>query len=273
MDLLLHLVKEQEVDVCDLSISLLLKGYLDYLEGIEEIDLAEATDFLVMASTLLEIKSRQVLPGQEVDLEEVLDPRDNLVSQLLEFRRFREAAWHLGENWRLRARMHGRGRPERLPREEPPEDDLKELEDLDAWDLLRMYAAIVDQLGVDRNYRVVQDRKPIRHYLEKLLEGLRREGRTTFDRLFDGKEGKEALIGTFVALLEVVKNGYARCVQEEVNGRIEVEWQGPGECTVEQVLVGMKDPGGEEEEEEEEEAAAEAGPPPEEEEGPATAGG
>jgi segregation and condensation protein A len=179
MDLLLHLVKEQEVDVCDLSISLLLKGYLSYLEVIEEIDLGEATDFLVMASTLLEIKSHQILPGQELDLDEVLDPRDNLVSQLLEFRRFREAAWRLEEGRKLRARMHGRGWPEKLPREEPEEDPLAELDDLDTWDLLKLFARIMDQLGVDRDYRVVPDRKPIRHYLEQLLVRLQREGRTT----------------------------------------------------------------------------------------------
>ncbi len=235
MDLLLHLVREQEVDIRDVSISLLLEGYLAYLEKLGEIDVNEAADFLVMASNLLEIKSREVLPREEVDLEEVLDPRDDLVRHLLAYKVFRDASRILGERWRLRGRMHEKGWREKLKGD--GEEEILDLEDLDAWALAQLYAGLADQVGLNRTFRVKGEKKPLSYYLTILLERLQREKRAPFERLFDPAEGRMGLVSVFVALLEVVRLGYARCLQEEVMGPILVEWTGPENCTAREILA------------------------------------
>ncbi len=238
MDLLLHLVREQEVDIRDVSISLLLEGYLAYLEKLGEIDVNEAADFLVMASNLLEIKSREILPREEVDLDQVLDPRDDLVRHLLDYKVFRDASRILGEKWRLRGLMHGKGWREKIQGE--AEEEELDLEDLDAWALAQLYAGLADQVGLNRTFRVKGEKKPLSYYLAFLLERLRRKGRASFETLFDPSEGRMGLVAVFVALLEVVRLGYARCFQEEVMGPILVEWTGPENCTAEEILAAQE---------------------------------
>ncbi|HKX46362.1 MAG TPA: segregation/condensation protein A, partial [Planctomycetota bacterium] len=105
MDLLLHLVREQEVEIHEIEISAILRGYLDYLKRIEQLDIEDAADFVLMAATLMAVKSRSLLPGEELDLEEELDPRDELIQRLVEYRRFRGAADLLEARFRERARL------------------------------------------------------------------------------------------------------------------------------------------------------------------------
>lgn len=235
MDLLLHLVREQEVDIRDVSISLLLEGYLAYLEKLGEIDVNEAADFLVMASNLLEIKSREILPREEVDLDEVLDPRDDLVRHLLAYKTFREAARFLGEKWRERGLMHGKGWREKV--QDGPDEEETDLEDLDAWALAQLYAGLADQVGLDRTFRVKGEKKPLSYYLSFLLDRLQKERSVPFEKLFDPSEGRMGLVAVFVALLEVVRLGYAKCLQEAALGPIQVEWTGPEGCSAEDILA------------------------------------
>ena len=89
MDLLLHLVREQEVEIHEIEISRVIGGYLEYLQAMRDLDIEVAGDFLVMAATLMSIKSRSLLPRDSVNLEEDLDPKDELIQRLIEYRRFR----------------------------------------------------------------------------------------------------------------------------------------------------------------------------------------
>ena len=100
MDLLLHLVREQEVEIHEIQIARILQGYMAYLESLEALDIEYAADFLVMAATLMSIKSRSLLSADEIDLEKELDPRDELIQRLIEFRRFKHAADVLEESRR-----------------------------------------------------------------------------------------------------------------------------------------------------------------------------
>ena len=99
MDLLLHLVREQEVEIQDVEIARVIDGYFEYLQHLEELDIEVAGEFLVMAATLMSIKSRSLLPREEVELEDELDPQDELIQRLIEYRRFRGAADDLGERF------------------------------------------------------------------------------------------------------------------------------------------------------------------------------
>ena len=105
LDLLLHLVKQQEVDIHEVRIAAILDQYLSYLEVLEALDLDDLGDFLVLASTLMEIKSREMLPREEVDVEDELDPRDDLIRRLLEYKRYRDVSRRLDRFAARRARM------------------------------------------------------------------------------------------------------------------------------------------------------------------------
>src|SRR5262245_3138140 len=111
MDLLLHLVKERELDIHEIQIAPILQDYLEYLRILRELDLNNAGEFLVLASELMEIKSRELLPREDVDLAAELDPRNDLIRRLLEFKRYRDLARRLARLSSLRERMVARGMP------------------------------------------------------------------------------------------------------------------------------------------------------------------
>ena len=124
MDLLLHLVREQEVEIHEIEINRVIDGYLAYLKELEQVDIELAGDFVVMAATLMAIKSRSLLPNEEVDLEAELDPRDELIQRLIEYRHFKEASRDLGERLDERSRRfaHGRRPAAGSPEDEPTID-------------------------------------------------------------------------------------------------------------------------------------------------------
>ncbi|MEW6074145.1 MAG: segregation/condensation protein A, partial [Planctomycetota bacterium] len=163
MDLLLHLVREQEVEIHEIEIAKILDGYLAYLEALEELDVEFAGDFLVMAASLMAIKSRSLLPREEVNLEEELDPRDELIQRLLEYRRFREAADGLETAWNERVRQVPRGWRGEV--EETAEREF-ELGELTIWDLFSVYSRLLRETEADRPQHIAGDPHPLRFYVD-----------------------------------------------------------------------------------------------------------
>ncbi len=127
LDLLLHLVREQEVEITEVDLSRLCDQYLTALDVMAELDINVAGEFLVLASTLLLIKSRSILPREEVDLSEELDPGDELILQLLEYRKFKSLALELGHRAAERALRHPRGASEVPPEEQPTLEEVSPL--------------------------------------------------------------------------------------------------------------------------------------------------
>ena len=166
MDLLLHLVREQEVEIHEIELSKVISAYLAYLEALRELDIELAGDFLVMASTLMSIKSRSLLPREEIDLAEELDPRDELIQRLLEYRRFKETSDTLAAREAERARLHGRGGFDELAAgaEEPTLD----LGSISRWDLLGAFSRLMRETLADRPHHVagVQGRVAARRQAE-----------------------------------------------------------------------------------------------------------
>lgn len=213
MDLLLHLVREQEVDIHEIEIGKVVDGYLSYLRDLREIDIEVASDFVLMAAMLMAIKSRALLPREEVDLEAELDPRDELIQRLIEYRRFKQAAGDLEERRAERARLFPRAA--RPPDREEPTLDVAELS---AWDLLSAWTRLLRETLHGRALHIDPDARPLRHYVEELVRELkaRREIKLeTFVRELALHEGatRQQLIGTFCALLELIKIGVARARQ------------------------------------------------------------
>ncbi len=215
MDLLLYLIRREEVDVRDLPVARIADQYIAYLHELQALDIELAGEFVVMAATLLELKSRALLPRtpatdeDEEPEEDEEDPRKTLIRQLIEYRRYKGAAGHLDERGRTMARRHPRQFDDRLMRqletaaEEVPPDQL--LEGVELWDLLSAFSGVMQTLGYSKPREVVYDDTPIEDAAAELLDRLERERAVRFTDLFAGGRGIDYCIAMFLAILELVR--------------------------------------------------------------------
>jgi segregation and condensation protein A len=223
LDLLLHLVREQEVEIHEIEINRVVVDYLAYLKALKDLDIELAGDFLVMAATLMSIKSRSLLPREEIDLEKELDPRDELIQRLIEYRRFKEASDQLGQRYALRDLSYERGE---AGSEAPAEEPVLELGELTSWDLLAAFSRLMRETLGHRPHRVQRESRPLRHYVQTLAARMRERGALSLREIvlgLDEEPSRESLIGSFCALLELVKLGLVGIAQPERNGEIQVE--------------------------------------------------
>ena len=218
MDLLLHLIKENKVDIYDIPISLITGQYLEYIEIMKELDLEIAGEFLVMAATLIQIKSRMLLPpDEEVPPEEMEDPRFELVQRLLEYQAFKDAASILKEKEDERLKIFGR--PPEVPVEEEALLPELYLFDVNLFDLLAAFKKLLtnappEMRTITRETLTVKDK--MMHIVDMLenIESIR------FEELFKESFTRVQLIVTFLALLELLRLGLARVYQEQQFGNI-----------------------------------------------------
>jgi segregation and condensation protein A len=239
LDLLLHLVRQQEVDIRAISIARILEGYLKHLEVLRELDLADIGDFLVMASTLMEIKSRELLPQETVDLEEELDPRDDLIRRLLEYKRYRDLARELesrGERRSLQAPL-----VLAVPRELQDDDDQDSLDlgEVTMWDLTEAFARLLAEIGGAGELKIEIQKRDVSFYTERLLGLFKQRPELRFEEAFERSEGRFGLIGTLMALLEMMKQGYVRALQEKCFGPIHIAYRGGPEVTAREIMSGL----------------------------------
>jgi len=223
MDLLLHLVREQEVEIHEVEIARILEGYMVYLESLDGVDIEHAGEFLVMAATLMAIKSRSLLSSDEIDLEKELDPRDELIQRLIEFRRFKYAADSLEEARRLRERQFGRGA--HLELGDGPVEREFDLGELTSFDLLANYSRLMRETLADRPHRIVVEGRPMRYYVEQVVLQLKANPSLSLRaivRSFGRGDERDALIGSFCALLELVRLEAIQVEQREQRGDIEI---------------------------------------------------
>lgn len=224
MDLLLHLVREQEMDIHEIEITRVIDGYLAYLRALEEIDIEVAGDFLVMAATLMAIKSRSLLPREDVDLEEDLDPRDELIQRLIEYRHFKEASRELADRHDWRSRLFPQGA---RPEAEAGDEATLDFGEITQWDLLSAFSRLMRETLSHRSLKIARDERPLRWYVEQLVHWVRERKGFSLRELVErsaAQEGatKPMLIGTFCALLELMKLGAVSALQEDPSGDIRI---------------------------------------------------
>lgn len=212
LDLLLHLIKEHQIDIYDIPIALVTEQYLEYIRIMEALDLNIAGEYLVMAATLMYIKSRMLLPTHpEEEEQEEEDPRRELVEQLVEYKRFKEAAARLAEQPLLGVDVFVR-----------PAEDLELAEgeiEADLFHLIDALREVLRRQGVEDFHEVTLDRVTLRDKMAELYERLQREkGAIPFAALFPPQASRQELIITFLALLELIRSGMARAYQREVFG-------------------------------------------------------
>jgi segregation and condensation protein A len=218
MDLLLYLVRKHEVDILDIPIAPITDQFLSYLAVLEQLDVNAVGDFLALASTLIEIKSQQVLPRSDEVEEAVEDPRQELVRRLLQYREYRNAASVLEERSRAWQQHYPRlsdDLPE--PQHDPAEEPIQEVE---LWDLVSAFGRIVRQTAAAKPSNIVYDDTPIHVYMGRIHARLREHGQVAFGQLFEPGMHKSTMIGIFLAVLELVRHHHVRVEQQEVFGEI-----------------------------------------------------
>jgi segregation and condensation protein A len=218
LDLLLHLIKKNEINIYDIPIALITQQYLDCLSLMTSLNLTVAGDFLVMAATLVQIKSRMLLPPDEGerDDEDGPDPRADLVRRLLEYKQYKEAASRLDERerwWRnVFSREHAT--PVMLPSDEAL------LEDMTLFELLDSLQSILARTPDRRTLEISSESLTVKDRMNAILESLEGRESVTFESLFDGQAHRLLIIVTFLALLELIRIRLARVFQGVAFGPI-----------------------------------------------------
>ncbi len=206
VDLLLYLIKKEEVNIYDIPIARITDQYLHYVEALQILDMNVVGDFLVMAATLMYIKSYMLLPRTELkgDEEEVDDPRLSLVKQLLEYKRYKGSAFALASKAEVQEKKWAR-----IPGEFAEETETKEeerpLAGVSVWDLLQRFSQLMKQTLSHVSGKVTYDDTPIQDYMNNVLERLRLHAPLSFTSLFEGIHERKQIIGFFLALLELVR--------------------------------------------------------------------
>ncbi len=222
LDLLLFLIKREKIDIYDIPISGITERYLEYLESMRLLDLEIAGEFLVMAATLMHIKSKMLLPQDENDIEEAEeeDPREELVRKLLEYKKYKEASQQLLE-------MHDRHKGAFLrkgagDREKIISDDGQEYFEASLFDLITAFRKVLKEVSKEAFHKVIRNEFTVSDKIHQIYHILAKQPKIFFSSLFRNARNKDEVIVIFLAVLELMKLREVLIVQKEVFGEIEI---------------------------------------------------
>jgi segregation and condensation protein A len=237
LDLLLHLIREHRLDILDIPIALITEKYLESLALMKEINLDVAGEFLVMASTLAHIKSRLLLPKQELapelEAQEQGDPRAELVRRLLEYQKYKDAAESLARHSILDRDVF----PRRVSLQQVPipEDEVGFME-ISIYKLIEVLDQVLKNAAPEVQHEVVLDRISLSEAIHRITDKLRADGSTSFLTLFESK-GRQQIVITFLALLEMCKLRLIRIHQEDNGTDILITAQGNWTASADELEV------------------------------------
>ena len=214
LDLLLHLIRRDKINIYDIPISHIAKEYLSYIEVMQELRLEVAGEFFVMAATLMRIKAQMLLPRRH-DEEDEEDPREELVRNLLEYRKFKEAANHFAEKESDRRKIFTR------PAASPPEGTQEPaLMEVSVFDLVDAFKKVMDDLKKQISYRIEKESYTVEEKITLIRDKLDTSSEILFTELFSGSTDRMEIIITFLAILEMVKYGDLSARQMTAGGDV-----------------------------------------------------
>lgn len=219
LDLLLHLIRKHEVNIYDIPISLITQQYLDYLQLMKELNLSFAGEFLVMAATLVQIKSRMLLPQEPAspsEDEEGEDPRSELVRRLVEYQQFKDVAGQLSEQEKIWREMF-----QREPLHVEPVREVL-MDDVNMYDLLGALQEVLIRTEAQVVVDITPDSVTVQDRINGIVERLEENPTITFSSLFDDATTRLTVIVTFLALLELVRMKLVRIFQGDLFGPIRI---------------------------------------------------
>lgn len=218
LDLLLYLIRKEELNIYDIPITRITEQYLEYLNLMEQLDLDVAGEFLVMAATLMHIKSKMLLPPDPAGIEtEEMDPRAELVKRLLEYKAFKEAAERLRGFESERAKIFTRTGVE-------PEMDANDLSlvEVSLFELLAAFTKVLKALPKDAAHEVSKDEFSVAEKVHQIFHVLAKKASVRFSELFRDVRNKAEVIATFLALLELIRMREVLARQDRQFGEIEI---------------------------------------------------
>lgn len=217
LDLLLYLIKRQNLEILDLPIAEITRQYVEYVELMNDIQLELAGEYLVMAAMLAEIKSRMLLPRPKAEEEDEGDPRAELVRRLQEYERFKQAAEDIDRLPRV-------GRDIYKPVVEIPDLRIvKEPPKVDMKDILAAFSNVMKRAASYQHHHIELEPLSVRERMSNVLSSVRADEYVDFAQLFDVKEGKSGVVVTLLAILELVKQSLIELVQTEAFAVIHVK--------------------------------------------------
>jgi segregation and condensation protein A len=215
-DLLLHLIRENKLDIYDIPIAVITGQYLQYIDMMKELNLEIAGDFIVIAATLIHIKSRMLLPpDEETPSEEQEDPRRELIQRLIEYQKYKEAAGDFRKREDEWLRVFHR---DPLSEADEEEGELY-LFDLSLFDLIDAFKKILDKVPPEM-VSITKDTLTVKDKISIIMEIIEGHDSIRFEELFKDEITRVQLIITFVALLELIRLGLLRVYQEKTFGKI-----------------------------------------------------
>ncbi|WP_342525751.1 segregation/condensation protein A [Chryseomicrobium sp. FSL W7-1435] len=228
LDLLLHLINRLEIDIYDIKMTEITSQYMEHVHAMQVLELNEASEYLVMAATLLSIKSKMLLPAVSIDFDEAdefdeFDPRDELVNRLLEYKRFKEAAGELKE-LEVAHSQHFSKLPTVVENHEVDKNVVLD-QHYEVYDLLGAFQKMFKRklLQAPLSTRISKAEISIKVQMESVLQKLQnRRGKLSFDELFDTNE-RAVIVATFLSVLELMKRQFIQIHQTENFTNLEIE--------------------------------------------------
>lgn len=221
LDLLLHLIHRLEIDIYDIPMKQITAQYMEHLRAMQVLELNEASEYLVMAATLLEIKSKMLLPIHEGELDDIeldvdeVDPRDELVARLVEYRKFKEAAFQLKEREQERVQMYTR--PSTDLSQYMEEEQLQLELSVNVYDMVAAFQKMLKRkkMRAPLATRVAKQGLTVKQQMRTVIDALRTmQGRAEFQELFPSND-RETLVVTFLSLLELMKRQIVSVEQQQ----------------------------------------------------------
>ncbi len=230
LDLLLYLIRQDEIDIYDIPIANITNQYLAYLEAMKELDLEIAGEFILMASMLIRIKSQMLMPRPDEDEDEFDDPRSELVAALLEYKKFKQVAEDLGERGQEWSKRSLRGS---YPEVSEPEVNYV-LKKIDVTKLMIAFGEVLERSKLEHVHNVRTEEIHIEDRIKHIAEILKTNpDGVEFKELFQDNLARMVVVVTFIAILEMAKMGYIKIKQSDVFSKI---WVYPTELNVEDAL-------------------------------------
>ena len=217
LDLLLYLIRRQNLDILDIDVAEITRQYLGYIELMASIQLELAAEYLVMAAMLAEIKSRMLLPRQQSEEEDEEDPRTELIKRLQEYERFKQAAEDIDELPRMGRDIH------QATADAPDRDQQRPHPDVDIKELVTALADVLKRSEMFESHQVEMEKLSTRERMSQVMENLRDNQFVPFVALFTLEEGRLGVVVTFLAVMELIKESLVEIVQSESFGPIHVK--------------------------------------------------
>ncbi|MEM1244196.1 MAG: segregation/condensation protein A [Pseudomonadota bacterium] len=217
LDLLLYLIKKQNIDILNIPVAPITKQYVEYVEMMQVLKIELASDYLVMAATLAEIKSRMLLPRPKVDEEEIDDPRAELVRRLQEYESFKKAAENLREMPQLGRDFFpiNNALPE-LNQERP-------LAQVKLTELVNAFKQVLARASLQQHHHIKLENLSVRERMSKILGQIEDKKFSEFTDFFNFEEGRMGVVVTFLAILELLKQSLIDIVQNQIFGPIHLQ--------------------------------------------------